>query len=136
MSVGARALTGPTADPGRRVQLINAPGAEVGPGQAATWGVVEADQVGGFDFSRPYRGGSSKHFPFDWRPEEQAFHGMGLAGVPRPGRSGADANCASNRQRGLAGISDRGGGVWPVEGSARPVDTDHQWDRDALRRMT
>ncbi|KYF68674.1 hypothetical protein BE11_10355 [Sorangium cellulosum] len=67
--VGARALTGPTADPGRRVQLINAPGAEVGPGQVATWGVVEDDLAVGFDFSHPYKGGSSKHFPFDWRPE-------------------------------------------------------------------
>ncbi|MFJ9432625.1 DUF1326 domain-containing protein [Streptomyces sp. NPDC101490] len=68
VKVGARALTGPTADPARRVQLINAPGAEVGPGQVATWGVVTADQAEGFDFSRKYRGGSSKHFPFDWRP--------------------------------------------------------------------
>ncbi|MEU7019175.1 DUF1326 domain-containing protein [Streptomyces sp. NPDC048717] len=68
VDVGARALTGPTADPSRRVQLINAPGAEVGPGQVATWGVVSADHAEGFDFSRRYRGGSSKHFPFDWRP--------------------------------------------------------------------
>ncbi|MFI1828223.1 DUF1326 domain-containing protein [Streptomyces sp. NPDC020412] len=69
VSVGATALTGPTADPNRRVQLINAPGAEVGPGQVATWGVVSADRAEGFDFSAEYRGGSSKHFPFDWRPE-------------------------------------------------------------------
>lgn len=69
VSVGAKALTGPTGDPTRRVQLINAPGAEVGPGQVATWGVVQADRAEGFEFSRPYRGGSSKHFPFDWRPE-------------------------------------------------------------------
>lgn len=69
VKAGARALTGPTADPNRRVQLINAPGAEVGPGQVATWGVVEDDLAIGFDFSHPYKGGSSKHFPFDWRPE-------------------------------------------------------------------
>ncbi|MGW6457945.1 DUF1326 domain-containing protein [Streptomyces sp. NPDC055078] len=69
VSVGATALTGPTSDPDRRVQLINAPGAEVGPGQVATWGVVSADHAEGFDFSREYRGGSSKHFPFDWRPD-------------------------------------------------------------------
>jgi hypothetical protein len=68
VKVGARALTGPTADPNRRVQLINAPGAEVGPGQVATWGVVEDDLATGFDFSHAYKGGSSKHFPFDWRP--------------------------------------------------------------------
>ncbi|MEV5978341.1 DUF1326 domain-containing protein [Streptomyces sp. NPDC052114] len=68
VTVGATALTGPTADPSRRVQLVNAPGAEVGPGQIATWGVVESDHAEGFDFSHAYRGGSSKHFPFDWRP--------------------------------------------------------------------
>ncbi|WP_079036311.1 DUF1326 domain-containing protein [Streptomyces silaceus] len=68
VAVGATALTGPTADPSRRVQLVNAPGAEVGPGQIATWGVVESDHAEGFDFSHAYRGGSSKHFPFDWRP--------------------------------------------------------------------
>ncbi|MGW8437870.1 DUF1326 domain-containing protein [Nocardiopsis sp. NPDC055879] len=70
--VGATALTGPTADPARRVQLVNAPGAEVGPGQVATWGVVADDHATGFDFSHPYKGGSSKHFPFDWRPKRPA----------------------------------------------------------------
>ncbi|MDA2809777.1 DUF1326 domain-containing protein [Nocardiopsis sp. RSe5-2] len=64
----ATALTGPTADPSRRVQLHNAPGAEVGPGQVATWGVVQEDHAVGFTFSHPYKGGSSKHFAFDWRP--------------------------------------------------------------------
>ncbi|GHE39320.1 hypothetical protein GCM10018785_06150 [Streptomyces longispororuber] len=68
VAVGATALTGPTADPTRRVQLVNAPGAEAGPGQIATWGVVDRDHAEGFDFSHTYRGGSSKHFPFDWRP--------------------------------------------------------------------
>ncbi|MBA0054168.1 DUF1326 domain-containing protein [Streptomyces sp. AJS327] len=68
VSVGARALTGPTADPSRRVQLVNAPGSEVGPGQIATWGVVSEDRAEGFAYSHEYRGGSSKHFPFDWRP--------------------------------------------------------------------
>lgn len=63
------ALTGPTADPDRRVTTTNAPGAEVGPGQVATWGVVERDEATGFDWSHPHRGGSSKHFPFDWRPD-------------------------------------------------------------------
>lgn len=62
------ALTGPTSDPDRRVTTANAPGAEVGPGQFATWGVVERDYARGFDWSREYRGGSSKHFAFDWRP--------------------------------------------------------------------
>lgn len=62
------ALTGPTADPNRRVTTINAPGAEVGPGQVATWGVVKEDHAVGFDWSHEHSGGSSKHFPFDWRP--------------------------------------------------------------------
>jgi hypothetical protein len=33
----AEALTGPTTPDGQRVQLHNPPGAEVGPGQVATW---------------------------------------------------------------------------------------------------
>lgn len=69
VDVRVEALTGPTADPSRRVTTSNAPGAEVGPGQVATWGVVTEDKVVGFDFSHEYRGGSSKHFPFDWRPD-------------------------------------------------------------------
>ncbi|MCV7201540.1 hypothetical protein B7435_18970 [Mycolicibacterium peregrinum] len=62
------ALTGPTADPNRRVTTTNAPGAEVGPGQVATWGVVKEDHAVGFDWSHEHTGASSKHFPFDWRP--------------------------------------------------------------------
>ncbi|SHU26398.1 Uncharacterized conserved protein [Mycobacteroides abscessus subsp. abscessus] len=63
------ALTGPTADPNRRVTTANAPGAEVGPGQIATWGVVKKDHSVGFEWSHEHSGGSSKHFPFDWRPD-------------------------------------------------------------------
>jgi hypothetical protein len=70
VDAGATALTGPTADPSRRVQLVNAPGSEVGPGQVATWGVVTADHAEGFEFSHAYHGQSTKHFPFDWRPYE------------------------------------------------------------------
>lgn len=66
--VGATALTGPTADPSRRVRLINTPGAEVGPGQVAAWGVVSDDHAEGLGFSHTYHGGSSKHSPFDRRP--------------------------------------------------------------------
>jgi hypothetical protein len=62
----AEALTGPTTPPGQRVQVHNAPGAEVGPGQVATWGRAIADRVGGFGFSWDWAGRSSKHFPFDW----------------------------------------------------------------------
>jgi hypothetical protein len=62
----AEALTGPTAQEGTRVQLHNAPGAEVGPGQVATWGVATTDQADGFGFKWKRSGKSSKHFPFDW----------------------------------------------------------------------
>lgn len=64
----AEALTGPTTPPGKRVQTINAPGSEVGPGAVATWGIAVADEVNAphvrFEWKRSGR--SSKHFPFDW----------------------------------------------------------------------
>lgn len=69
VDVRVEALTGPTSDPNRRVTTTNAPGAEVGPGQVATWGVVTKDHAIGFDYSHEYHGTSSKHFPFDWRPD-------------------------------------------------------------------
>lgn len=62
----AEALAGPTTLPGQRVQLHNAPGAEVGPGQVATWGTATADRAEGFGFSWDWAGRSSKHFPFEW----------------------------------------------------------------------
>ena len=62
----AEALTGPTTPSGQRVQLHNAPGAEVGPGQVATWGRATADRAEGFGFKWEWDGRSSKHFPFDW----------------------------------------------------------------------
>src|SRR4029079_1358484 len=62
----AEALTGPTTLPGRRVQTHNPPGAEVGPGQVATWGVATTDRVDGFGWKWEWDGRSSKHFPFDW----------------------------------------------------------------------
>jgi hypothetical protein len=67
----AEALTGPTSPPGSRVQVHNAPGAEVGPGQVATWGVATADRADAFGFEFDWPGRSSKHFPFDWTgPDE------------------------------------------------------------------
>ncbi|TMB90083.1 MAG: DUF1326 domain-containing protein, partial [Chloroflexi bacterium] len=67
----AEALTGPTSPPGARVQLHNAPGAEVGPGQIATWGVAAEDEVEAFGFKWSWPGRSSKHFSFDWSgPDE------------------------------------------------------------------
>jgi hypothetical protein len=47
----AEALTGPTAPEGARVQVHNAPGAEVGPGQIATWATAEEDEVEAFGLS-------------------------------------------------------------------------------------
>ena len=43
ITASAVALTGPTADPNKRVQTINPPGSGVGPGEhvVATWGVGE-----------------------------------------------------------------------------------------------
>jgi hypothetical protein len=65
-SARAEALTGPTTPPGQRVQVHNPPGAEVGPGQVATWGTATVDRVDGFGFRWDWAGRSSKHFPFDW----------------------------------------------------------------------
>jgi hypothetical protein len=62
----AEALAGPTTPPGQRVQVHNPPGAEVGPGQVATWGTATVDRVDGFGFRWDWAGRSSKHFPFDW----------------------------------------------------------------------
>ena len=62
----AEALTGPTTPPGQRVQVHNPPGAEVGPGQIATWGRATANHADAFGFAWEWDGRSSKHFPFDW----------------------------------------------------------------------
>ncbi len=54
--------------PGKRVQTINAPASEVGPGTVATWGKSITDEVNApevcFEWKRS--GKSSKHIPFDW----------------------------------------------------------------------
>jgi hypothetical protein len=66
----AEALTGPTTPPGKRVQTINPPGSEVGPGAAgavATWGTATADEVNAMGFKWERKRKSSKHIPFDWR---------------------------------------------------------------------
>lgn len=62
----AEALTGPMTPQGKRVQLLNAPGSEVGPGGAATWGRAVADDVDAAGFKWDWKGRSSKHIPFDW----------------------------------------------------------------------
>lgn len=63
----AEALTGPMTPPGKRVQTLNAPGSETGPGTVATWGKAlanEAHDAMGFRFD--WKGRSSKHIPFNW----------------------------------------------------------------------
>lgn len=61
----AEALTGPTTPPGKRVQTINPPGSEVGPGGVATWGRSLADEADAMGFKWARKGRSSKHIPFD-----------------------------------------------------------------------
>jgi hypothetical protein len=65
----AEALTGPMTPPGKRVQTINPPGSEVGPGAAgavATWGTAVSNEVDAMGFKWEWNGRSSKHIPFDW----------------------------------------------------------------------
>lgn len=82
VNLTVEALPGPPSDPNRRVTTYNAPGAEVGPHQVATWGVVKHDHAVGFDWSRRHRGRSSKHFAFEWFSEpgqDNAPHTVGTA---------------------------------------------------------
>jgi hypothetical protein len=62
----AEALTGPMTPPGKRVQTLNAPGSETGPGTVATWGRALVDKVKAMGFAWDRAGRSSKHIPFDW----------------------------------------------------------------------
>ena len=62
----AEALSGPMTPPGKRVQTINAPGSETGPGTTATWGKAITDEVDAMGFKWEWNGKSSKHIPFDW----------------------------------------------------------------------
>ena len=65
----AEALTGPMTPPGKRVQTINPPGSEVGPGidgAVATWGKSTADQADAMGFKWQRKGQSSKHVSFQW----------------------------------------------------------------------
>jgi hypothetical protein len=64
----AEALTGPMTPPGKRVQTINAPGSEVGPGAVATWGRTVTNEVDVPEVRYQWKtsGKSSKHFQFDW----------------------------------------------------------------------
>ena len=68
LSASGEALTGPTADPTRRVQTINPPGSEVGPTDGAeTWGKSVEGRWEAFGFSQNIPAGqNSKHIPFEW----------------------------------------------------------------------
>lgn len=74
LRAGGEALTGPTADPAKRVQTFNAPGSEVGPTDAAvTWGKSVAGYWQAFGFSQDIPAGqNSKHIPFDWSGPDAA----------------------------------------------------------------
>ena len=63
----AKALTGPMTPPGKRVQTINPPGSEVGPGTTATWGQAIVNEVNAMGFKWEWNGRSSKYIPFDWK---------------------------------------------------------------------
>lgn len=62
----AEALTGPMTPPGQRVQTLNPPGSEVGPGAVATWGNAVEDRVDALGFKWDWAGRSSKHIPLNW----------------------------------------------------------------------
>lgn len=62
----AEALAGPMTPPGKRVQTLNAPGSETGPGTVATWGRAVAGKADVTGFKFDWKGRSSKHIPFDW----------------------------------------------------------------------
>jgi len=62
----AEALGGPMTPAGSRVQTINPPGSEVGPGVVATWGTALKDEVDAMGFKWKREGKSSKHIPFAW----------------------------------------------------------------------
>lgn len=68
----AEALGGPTTPPGKRVQVHNAGGAEVGPGAIATYGKSTADRADAFGFKWDRAGRSSKHMHFDWSGPDSA----------------------------------------------------------------
>jgi hypothetical protein len=57
---------GPMTPSGKRVQTINPPGSEVGPGTVATWGTAVTDEVDTMGFKWQWNGKSSKHIAFDW----------------------------------------------------------------------
>jgi len=64
----AKALTGPTSNPGKYPQMANAPGSETGPGpQLVTWGKSTLLEVDAFGHKFGWTVNSAKHIPFDWQ---------------------------------------------------------------------
>jgi hypothetical protein len=68
VSAKAEALSGPMTPTGKRVQTVNPPGSEVGPGTVATWGIAVTDEVTVPEFRYEWKrsGRSSKHIAFNW----------------------------------------------------------------------
>ncbi len=66
LKVSGETLTGPTTPEGARVQVHNAPGSEVGPGQIMTLGVATENNAQAFGMQWDWAGKASKHIPFDW----------------------------------------------------------------------
>ncbi len=62
----AEALGGPMTPAGKRVQTLNPPGSEVGPGEVATLGTALKDEVDAMGFKWKREGKSNKHIPFAW----------------------------------------------------------------------
>jgi hypothetical protein len=60
------ALEGPTLEPGKRTQVHDPPGSEVGPGTIATYGTATTDEVEAFGLKWSRSGRSSKHMSFEW----------------------------------------------------------------------
>lgn len=63
-------LEGPTSVPGKRTQVHDPPGSEVGPGSVATYGTATTDRVDAFGMSWERSGRSSKHMGFEWAGPE------------------------------------------------------------------
>lgn len=62
----AKALVGPTSNPGDYPRMTSAPGSETGPGQVVTWGKSTICKVDAFGFNFDWTINSAKHITFDW----------------------------------------------------------------------
>jgi hypothetical protein len=62
----AAVLEGPTSVPGKRAQVHDPPGSEVGPGSVATYGTATTNEVDAYGLKWDWSGRSSKHMGFEW----------------------------------------------------------------------